>query len=375
MIKIKREEIITMKVKLLILILLVAITSCQKIPQQAIDSPEAKRPITSTSIVSEYMPRKYFGAVLEPESKIIHGAGQDVESFNHYSSLFADEHKPLIYMTYVSISKGSEEVEKWKNKLKKEIDSQVKHNTVLQIGLSFTGGNDKGKGRAEDAANGEFDEAINQIIQSLIELDRPAYLRIGYEFEGSWNGYTPNAYAATFKRIVNKARAQGLQNTAYVWCSGGGSANFIDFDELMKYYPGDEYVDWWGVDIFSPEEITNPWLGKFYALSAKHGKPVMIGETTPRHVGVNDGKKSWDAWYGPFFNMVKQHPEIKAISYINWDWDYWAKFLNFPWHNWKDARIEKNQYINKHYVNELKDPIWLHSQQTMKLEISTLKGE
>jgi hypothetical protein len=60
--------------------------------------------------------------------------------------------------------------------------------------------------------------------------------------------------------------------------------------------------------------------------------------------------------------MVKQHPEIKAISYINWDWDYWAKFLDFPWHNWKDARIEKNEYINKHYVNELKDPIWLHSQ-------------
>lgn len=40
-------------------------------------------------------------------------------------------------------------------------------------------------------------------------------------------------------------------------------------------------------------------MAAFLDASRDHRKPVMIGEMTLRHVGVLDGQKSWDQWFGP----------------------------------------------------------------------------
>jgi hypothetical protein len=87
----------------------------------------------------------------------------------------------------------------------------------------------------------------------------------------------------------------------------------------------------------------------------------MIGEATPRYVGTLDGKASWGKWFKPFFELLYGHPQIKAICYINWDWVYWSNKLGFQWHDWKDARIEKNETVNQGYIQELKKPIFIHS--------------
>ncbi|MCI2283526.1 hypothetical protein L3081_09145 [Colwellia sp. MSW7] len=245
----------------------------------------------TTNVNTKYMPRTYFGAQPEPRSQIIHGAGQDTDSFAEYSSLFPENNQPLIYMSYVGITKDKANIDRWYNQALKGSTVNVNFKTVQQIGISFNGGNDKGIGMATRVAAGEFDENIDHFLDRLNELNVPAYLRIGYEFEGSWNGYNVDGFVATFKRITDKVRARKMQDVVTVWCAAGGSAGFISFEELMKYYPGDDYVDWWAVDIFSPQEITNPWLGQFYKKAAEHGKPVMIGETTPRYVGVEEGQK------------------------------------------------------------------------------------
>jgi hypothetical protein len=87
----------------------------------------------------------------------------------------------------------------------------------------------------------------------------------------------------------------------------------------------------------------------------------MIGETTPRYVGTSDGVVSWNKWFKPFFGLIYENPEVKAICYINWDWVYWSKKLGFQWEDWKDGRIEKNETISAAYIKELKKPIFIHS--------------
>jgi len=316
---------------------------------------------------SDYEPRVDFGALLEPASGVIHGAGQDPQSYRDYSALFPEDHRPMMQMTYITLTAGPAEVVSWHERVKASLASMKGQNTTLQIGLNMVAGRDDGSGRASAVSEGAYDEAIAAFIAALEDMDVPTWVRIGYEFEGSWNGYTPGGYVSAFKYITDRIRESGLDNVATVWCSAGGSAGFMDFDQLMTYYPGDEYVDWWGVDTFSPDELTNPWLDEFYGLAAKHRKPVMIGEATPRYVGVIKGQQSWDRWFQPFFDMVRKHPEIKAISYINWDWVYWSDTLGFSWHDWEDARLQMNDRVRALYVEEMADSVWIHAPEAGRI--------
>jgi len=309
----------------------------------------------------DYYPRVYFGALLEPASGIIHGAGQDPASYREYSELFEKAHRPMMQMTYITITNGPSAVREWQQRMQDSLDNLANQSTTLQIGLNMTTGNDDGSGSARGVAEGKYDEAIDAFVKALGEFGVPAFVRIGYEFEGGWNGYSAEGFVSAYRIITDKIREAGLKQVATVWCSAGGSAGFVDFAHLMSYYPGDDYVDWWGVDIFSPEEIPNPWLGRFYDLAAKHRKPVMIGEATPRYVGADKGMHSWNRWFKPFFTMVRKHPEIKAISYINWDWVYWSDTLGFSWHDWEDARLQNDEQVSKLYVDELAHPIWIHA--------------
>lgn len=310
---------------------------------------------------NEYVPRVNFSALLEPATGIIHGAGQDPASYQEYSALFDPAHRPMMQMTYISLTGGADSVREWQARVQASLDSLAGQPTTLQIGLTMVTGQDDGSGDAGAAAKGAYDSAIEAFITALKAFDVPAWVRIGYEFEGSWNGYTSEGYVSAFKYITTKMREAGLDEVATVWCAAGGSAGFIDFGELMAYYPGDEFVDWWGVDTFSPDELTNPWLEEFFNLAADHRKPVMIGEATPRYVGTIKGRESWDAWFKPFFEMVRKNPGIKAISYINWDWVYWSDALGFSWHDWEDARLQNDELVSGLYVEELSNPIWIHA--------------
>jgi hypothetical protein len=315
----------------------------------------------ATMFQNPYAERVNFGARLEPASGIIHGAGQDPQSYRDYSALFDAAHRPAMLMTYIGITGGASYVLDWQHQVQDALASLAGQPTTLQIGLNLTAGKDDGSGRADRVAAGDFDAAIDAFVAALQAFGVPAWVRIGYEFEGAWNGYSPAGYVSAFRYITERIRAAGLDDVATVWCSAGGSAGWLPFDALMGYYPGDEYVDWWGVDTFSEDELTNPWLAAFYDLAASHRKPVMIGEATPRYVGANRGLESWNRWFRPFFEMVRAHPEIKAVSYINWDWVYWSDALGYTWHHWEDARLQNDPVVRDLYVEELSRPVWIHA--------------
>jgi hypothetical protein len=82
----------------------------------------------------------------------------------------------------------------------------------------------------------------------------------------------------------------------------------------------------------------------------------MIGESTPMGVGVNDGQQSWDKWFAPYFQLIRDNPGIKAFCYINWDWSKYPQ-----WNDWGDARLQQNPEIADLYKKEMSIPLYRHA--------------
>lgn len=73
---------------------------------------------------------------------------------------------------------------------------------IPQIGLSMTAaGEIKGANFEDRVAAGEYDTQIASLCRGIKDMDRPVFLRIGYEFNGRWNGYKPDPYKKAFVRI------------------------------------------------------------------------------------------------------------------------------------------------------------------------------
>lgn len=314
----------------------------------------------SATTTGDYAPRVQYGARLEPDNRIIHGAGQDPQGFADYRKSFAAAHQPLIYMTYIGLCYPVDTLVEWGARVRGELAAMGGITAIPQIGLNLTGGKDDGSGLDALVAEGKFDGQIAAFADALASFQRPVFIRIGYEFEGSWNSYRPATFSRAWIRITRLLRERGLP-FATVWCAAGASSGWPTMARLMEFYPGDEWVDWWGVDIFSDDEFTKPQLGAFLDASRLHRKPVMIGEMTPRYVGVLEGRKSWDRWFGPMITLLRQRPEIKATAYINWEWREWSDRLGFTWHDWGDARLERNVLVRDQWVQELSHPIFLHA--------------
>jgi len=287
--------------------------------------------------------RYYYGAKLEPVAHVLHGAGQcnwkDVESYSKTLSPY----NPVIFMDYYWAENDGT---LFTDKLKKKLCHFPKY-TVVQLGLSMTHDGKPEEHYEQDVAAGTYDENLTVLFSSLKQLDLPLYIRIGFECNGRWNGYQPETYKKAFRHVTQMIRESGI-NAATVWCPHPN-----DLKQAMKYYPGDRWVDWWAVDIFSPDDIHKSKT--LIAEADKHGKPVMIAESTPRYVGVLEGKTSWDKWFGPYFELIHKSPGIKAFCYINWDWTQHPH-----WKNWGDARLQQNKDVADLYRQEMALPLYLH---------------
>lgn len=295
-----------------------------------------------------------FNQKFEPkENKILHGAGQSPKAFLSYWNAIGDN-KPLIYMTYAKITI----IQKWIEDIK--IKSKRHPNLMLQIGLKLQ--DVAGVDKTTNVLNGEYDKDFDNFFEIIKELGNPTFIRIGYEFDKK-DKYNAKNFVGAWKYIVDKFRDAGVSNIATVWCACPMRVT----KPVEQYYPGDEYVDWFGVDVFSAGHFDKEYepVEDFLKLAIKHKKPVMVGETTAAGVGVLDGEKSWEAWFKLFFEWIERHEQVKAFCYIDWNWaiDY-PKGVPGTWGN---CRIEENKIVREKFIEELKNPKYIHNQSMTEL--------
>jgi len=212
--------------------------------------------------------------------------------------------------------------------------------TVVQVGLYMVD-------MLDGVAAGSYDASIDKLGQWIIAAKRPVFLRIGYEFDGPHNHHAPQMYVQAYKYIVDRLRKDHVENAAYVWHSYASCPLYMN-KQLSDFYPGDEYVDWFGVSYFD-NDTTGVYMANMVNMAKEHGKPLMIAEATPAHMGVKGGMKVYYKWYRPLFKFIEKN-NVKMLCYINTDWDSQPMFEN---QHWKDSRVQSNKVIRKIWLEEI----------------------
>jgi Glycosyl hydrolase family 26 len=99
--------------------------------------------------------------------------------------------------------------------------------------------------------------AQNLVAQGL----STAYLRLGWEFDGTWSAWaatTPSAeanYAAYFRQIVSAMRAVSGEQFRFEWNPDAGAFTEAGYS-VAAAYPGDAYVDVIGLDDYDQSWVT-----------------------------------------------------------------------------------------------------------------------
>ena len=236
--------------------------------------------------------------------------------------------------------------------LKYYLDSPNFKNAVVHLSISMVG--------VEAAvARGKHDAAINHLADFLKQYpDHPYLIRIGYEFDGSWNNYQPEPFKLAWKRVVDMLKQAGVHNFATVL---GSSSPGISYESWENYYPGAEYVDWIGYSYF----WTPPDTLELHALDFARDKhhPVMLAETAPRgqFLGEGQGEEVWSSFFAPLFKHMEQNQDVvKGLAYINCNWQsqvMWATNSLV----WGDTRIQMDSTIHARWDAKMAEPRYVNA--------------
>ena len=252
---------------------------------------------------------------------------------------------------------------------------------VANLSLTFTPPTRAGFETAGDrrfVETTDWDRRVDDLARVIRHVRAPVLLRIGCEINGAWKGHHPFVFPRAYRKVVERFRAQRVENVAFVFCIAAmGDRNVFAVNDLgePKWYPGDDVVDWFGINVFRREHFDpaaparggRPNLAafteSFLARPRDAGKPVIIGETTPVGEVVQSREEDpnaygaddvWDAWFAPFIAFLDRHPEIKAVTLLPIDW------RGTRWSDWGDARLHRSPLLARRWRQELEKPRWVH---------------
>jgi len=209
----------------------------------------------------------------------------------------------------------------------------------------------------EAIASGGHDREIRWLAEQVKACDFPVFLRPGFEFgpygymEQMTGMVSREHYVPMFRRFVDIFRDQRVENVIWVWSAVGVES----YDYWMDYYPGDDYVDWFGINFFAKHQIAG--AGPFLAEAKRRGKPVVICESAPAFEGGVADPDVWQHFFEPYFSLISASPNIKAMVYVNLDW---SALPGGPFRHWPDSRVQIVPDVLAAYRQAISDPRFIH---------------
>lgn len=176
---------------------------------------------------------------------------------------------------------------------------------------------------------GEYDTYILQYAQDAATADVPLMLRWGHEFNGDWypwtvskNGRDPALFARAWRHVVLLFRRAGAHKVQHVWCYNNDSVPGEPWNDPFKAYPGDDVVDWIGIDgyNFGNSQSWSKWksfdecFGAAYAAARRHApsKPIVIGE-----MASSEGGGSKTQWLREMLVTLRRMPAVRALTWFD----------------------------------------------------------
>lgn len=172
------------------------------------------------------------------------------------------------------------------------------------------------------------DEFLREVANDFRRSGARIFLRFASEMNGPWVKYhgDPEKYIEKW-RLVTRVMRERAPNVAMVWCPYAMPISNID-----DYYPGDEYVDWVGVNMYNvsyfnqdpsmpavhyrPRDLLQPIYDKYSSR-----KPIMIGEYGTTHYSAVEDKPLIDFAVtnlrSLYRDLRERYPRVKAINYFN----------------------------------------------------------
>ncbi len=171
----------------------------------------------------------------------------------------------------------------------------------------------------DDILSGKWDAYLDAWGNASAAWGHPYFVRFYWEFNAQWvnesvtpwsYGMTPAKFVAMWQYVVNRVRAAGGTNISWIWCP---AALNDSVSTLQSLYPGDQYVDWVGTDVYPPDvssgfgQGVNTELNSIRAVAPS--KPVMLCEIGNLY---GDTENAW--WADTLTNTLpNEYAYIKAV--------------------------------------------------------------
>ena len=298
-----------------------------------------------TSTLQKFEPPfgAYFGAYIEHDTNL---ESLKAERYNSFNNMVGKQH--AIYFTY----------HKYGNPFPTTFAENVKAaGGALQLALEPSAG----------LASVKEDTYLIEFAKAAAEADVPIFLRYASEMNGTWVKWhgNPKQYIEKF-RLVHDVMEKYAPNVAMVF-----SPSSDPKQNIAEYYPGDDYVDWVGLSMYSvkffngdasqPADNVNPLdlLDYVYELYADK-KPIMISEFAATHfskAGNTDATKFSVTKLSMLYNGIKlKYPRVKAVHWFSLNTLKTAHSADRMLNNFS---LTENKNVLTAYSKAVSDPYFL----------------
>jgi len=174
--------------------------------------------------------------------------------------------------------------------------------------------------------SGEYEKYITEFAMQIKGIGEKVFIRFAHEANGNWYPWSvakigKEKYVAIHKYIRSIFDKVGVRNAEWVF-----SINWEDVpkeNSFMHCYPGDEYVDFMGIDGYNwgNTQPWSRWMGfreiftkRYNQLVRNYKKPIIISEFSSASRG---GDKA--TWIKEAMGEIRKMKHVKAFILFNVD--------------------------------------------------------
>ena len=176
------------------------------------------------------------------------------------------------------------------------------------------------------------DRYLRSFADDCARAECPIFLRFASEMNGDWTRYGGDANAVRYVqkwRMVHAVIARRAPNVAMIWC-----VNVVPVKNIPRFYPGDDFVDWVGINFYSvpfydnradrPGLADNPsdYLKYVYNTYAAK-KPIAVCEFGASRLSKVDGRdrSDWAARkiHELYASLPRLWPRVKLVDIFDMD--------------------------------------------------------
>ena len=185
----------------------------------------------------------------------------------------------------------------------------------------------------ENIINGKFDSYMIEFAKKIKKCDGMILLRILHEFNGDWypwciskNNNNPDLYIKSYRHIRELFMQMEVKNVKFIWCPNSMSIPQEPWNDIQLAYPGNDYVDYIGLDIYNGAGKSTFWKtfisegieNYFVATQNYPDKPIIICETASieRNNSEKDKGKSKAEWIEQMAISLKH--EMQKVRILCW---------------------------------------------------------